>query len=83
MRPVEYFRKFYVDTALFGSASGTRCGIDFFGVERSMFASDCPFDPEGGPLYIRETIKVLDELDVSKQKREDLYLNNAKKILGV
>ena len=23
-----------------------------------MFASDAPFDPEGGPLYIRETIRL-------------------------
>jgi len=83
MRPLEYFRLFYADTALFGSASGTRCGLDFFGVERSMFASDCPFDPEGGPLYIRETIKVLDGLDVSKADREKLYLGTAKKVLGL
>ena len=81
--PVEYFRKFYVDTALFGSASGTRCGLDFFGVDRSMFASDCPFDPEGGPLYIRETIKVLDGLDVSKAERDKLYTENAERIIGL
>jgi aminocarboxymuconate-semialdehyde decarboxylase len=48
-----------------------------------MFASDCPFDPEGGPLYIRETIKVLDGLNVSRDERDRLYEGNAKKIIGL
>ena len=28
-----------------------------------MFASDCPFDPEKGTYYIRETLKILDGLE--------------------
>ncbi|MBM3485605.1 MAG: amidohydrolase [Alphaproteobacteria bacterium] len=80
-RPVDYFKMFYADTAVFGSASATRCGLDFFGTERAMFASDCPFDPEGGPMYIRETIKILNDLDITAKQREDLYINNARKLL--
>jgi hypothetical protein len=30
-RPVDYFRLFYADTALFGAAAGTACGLSFFG----------------------------------------------------
>jgi predicted TIM-barrel fold metal-dependent hydrolase len=82
-RPIDYFKMFYADTALFGSRAGTVCGLEFFGVDRCMFASDCPFDPEGGPMYIRETIKVLDSLEVSTAEREKLYLSNAKKIIGI
>ena len=45
---LEYFRMFYGDTALFGSASGLRCGLDFFGAERVLFASCRPavVDPQ-------------------------------------
>jgi len=82
-RPIDYFKMFYADTALFGSRAGTVCGLEFFGPDRCMFASDCPFDPEGGPMYIRETIKVLDSLDVSNAEREKLYLTNARKIIGM
>ncbi len=39
-------RIFYVDTALFGSISGAKCGLDFFGSDNVLFASDSPFDPE-------------------------------------
>lgn len=74
--PVEYFRGFYADTALSGSAIGTRCGLDFFGVDHVVFGTDCPFDPEGGPMYIRETIRVIDELDVSEADREAIYSGN-------
>jgi len=24
-----------------------------------LFATDCPFDPEGGPMFIRETIAAI------------------------
>ena len=80
-RPIDYFHMFYADTALFGGYAGTECGLSFFGKDRCLFASDCPFDPEGGPMYIRETIKVLDKLKVSDADREDLYLNNVRRLL--
>ncbi len=80
-RPIDYFKMFYADTALFGSLSGTKCGLDFFGADHCLFASDCPFDPEGGPMFIRETIKVLDQLEVSDGDRKNLFENNARKLL--
>ena len=39
-RPVDYFRNFYGDTALFGGQAATRCGLDFFGVDHAVFASE-------------------------------------------
>jgi len=54
------FKMFLADTALFGGVQATQCGLDFFGVDNVLFASDCPFDPEKGTMYIRETIKILD-----------------------
>jgi predicted TIM-barrel fold metal-dependent hydrolase len=80
-RPIDYFKMFYADTALFGSLSGTKCGLDFFGPERCLFASDCPFDPEGGSMYIRETIRALDQLEVSDGDRKCLFEDNARKLM--
>lgn len=82
-RPVEYFRRFYADTALSGSLSGTRCGLDFFGVDHALFATDCPFDPEGGPMYIERTIEVVEALDISDQDRAALYHGNLQRIAGL
>ena len=80
-RPIDYFHMFYADTALFGSASGTRCGLDFFGVDKLVFASDAPFDPEKGPMYIRETIRVVDGLDITEDERGRIYEGNARALL--
>ncbi len=76
-RPVDYFRLFYNDTAVGGSASAIRCGLDFFGAERVLFATDCPFDPEGGPMFIRDTIAALDRLALPDDEREMIYFKNA------
>jgi len=72
---------FYADTATFGSTPATQCALSFFGADHVLFASDAPYDPEQGPMYIRETIKVLDELPVSAADREKLYHKNAEKLL--
>jgi predicted TIM-barrel fold metal-dependent hydrolase len=83
-RPIDYFREaFYGDTALFGSLAGTKCGLAFFGVEHVLFASDSPFDPEKGPMYIRETIKVIDQLDVTPEERALIYEGNARRLLKI
>jgi aminocarboxymuconate-semialdehyde decarboxylase len=72
---------FYGDTALFGSLSGTRCGLDFFGVDHTVFASDCPFDPEGGPMYIREGIAVIDKLGLPDADREKIFNGNLRRLM--
>lgn len=82
-RPLDYFRMFYADTALFGSKGATECALGFFGVDHFLFASDSPFDPERGPMYIRETIKIIDELTISGEDRAAIYCTNAERLFGV
>jgi len=79
-RPVEYFKNFYADTALFGAAPATQCGFDFFGLENVVFASDMPFEPAPG-LYARETIKCVEGLDLTKEQKEQIYRGNAERLL--
>jgi aminocarboxymuconate-semialdehyde decarboxylase len=80
-RPLDYFKMFYADTALFGAFEATVCGLDFFGVDHVLFASDAPFDPEKGPMYIRETIEIVDRLQVTDDEREQIYWKNAAALL--
>ena len=81
-RPVDYFRMFYGDTALFGALAGTKCGLDFFGVDHVVFASDVPFEPKPG-LYIRETIRVIESLGLSAEDKDKIYRRNAERILKI
>ena len=80
-RPLDYFRMFYADTALFGAYDATVCGLGFFGADRVLFASDSPFDPEKGPMYIRETIGIIDRLPITPEERERIYWGNAVRLL--
>ncbi len=82
-RPLDYFKMFYADTAMFGAAHAIRCCIEFFGVDRILFASDTPFDPEKGPGYIRSTIENLESLELSEEDRAKIYEGNARRVLGV
>jgi predicted TIM-barrel fold metal-dependent hydrolase len=79
-RPQEYFKMFYADTATFGSRSAMECGLDYFGADQVLFASDSPFDPEKGPGYIRETIRCIEELPISAEDRKKIYEGNARKL---
>ena len=80
---LEYFREFWADTASFGSKKAIEHALEFFGPERVIFASDAPFDPEGGPMYIRETIAVIDALDIPDATRAAIYQDNTARLLGL
>jgi predicted TIM-barrel fold metal-dependent hydrolase len=81
-RPYDYFKMFWADTAVFGSRAATECGLKFFGTDQVVFASDAPFDPEGGPLYIRETLRIIDTLDISETDRAKIYQRNAERLFN-
>ena len=81
-RPVDYFRMFYADTALFGAGPATQCGMAFFGVDHVLFASDVPFEPSPG-LYIRETIRVLESIDLTPEQKHQIYQTNAERLLNI
>jgi predicted TIM-barrel fold metal-dependent hydrolase len=82
-RPLNYFKEnFYCDTAVFGGKPATECGLAFYPLEKIVFASDCPFDPEKGTYYIRETLKILDGLDMPKAKYKAIMHGNLEKLTG-
>ena len=77
---LDCFRDFYGDTAL--RRAGTVCGLEFYGVDHVLFASDAPFGPEGGRAYIRETIKVIASLDIPAADKEKICFRNALKLFN-
>lgn len=80
-RPLDYFKMFYGDTALFGALAATECGLAFFGADHLFFGTDMPFDPEKGPGFIRETIRCLDQMRASKEEKKKIYEGNARRLL--
>jgi aminocarboxymuconate-semialdehyde decarboxylase len=72
---LEYFRRFYGDTAMFGASTGLHSGLKFFGADHVVFSTDSPFAP------IKETIAALDDLGLSAIDREKITSGNAKRLL--
>src|SRR5262245_54055114 len=82
-RPFDYFKDFYADTAIEGVRAPMICGIEFFGADHVLFASDCPFDKEKGPGYIRSTIAVLESIEMPQETREKISYKNAQQMFGL
>ena len=80
-RPVDYFRMFYGDTALFGAAHAMECGLAFFGADHVLFGTDMPFDPERGPGFIRETIAAMERMRMTPEDKAKIYEGNARRLL--
>lgn len=79
--PIEYFRRFYADTALYGGMLSLMCGHAFFGADNIVFGTDMPYDCEGGDRYIRDTIKAIDEMNIAEADKIKIYQGNARRIL--
>jgi aminocarboxymuconate-semialdehyde decarboxylase len=80
-RPVDYFRLFYADTALFGAHHAMECGLAFFGADRVLFGTDMPFDPERGPGFIRDTIAAMERMRATPEDKARIYEGNARRLL--
>ena len=82
-RPLDYFKQdFYADTAVFGGVPATKCGMEFFPIDKIVFASDCPFDPENGAMYPRVTLQILEELKLDKETSDKVFYKNLEAVTG-
>jgi aminocarboxymuconate-semialdehyde decarboxylase len=79
--PMDYYKLLYADTALNGEIEPTRCGHAFFGTTACLFATDAPFDCEGGRSLIRDTIGAVDALPIAAAERERIFSGNARELL--
>jgi len=83
-RPLDYFKHdFYTDTAVFGGVPATHAGLAFYDLDKIVFASDCPFDPEKGTMYTRETLRILEGIDMPKVDKERIWHGNLERITQV
>ena len=80
-RPIDYFRQFFVDTAIGGSVAALRCGLDFYGADHVVFGTDFPYGPEGGMCFLRENIRAMTDLEMPLPERDSIYFANAQKLL--
>jgi predicted TIM-barrel fold metal-dependent hydrolase len=79
--PIDYFKMFYYDTALYGSTAALMCGYAFCGADHMLFATDMPYDSELGDRYIRQTIRSIEEMDIGESEKKKIFQDNARSLL--
>lgn len=79
--PLEYFRMFYADTAIYGSTPGLMCAYAFFGARRLLFGTDMPFDSEQGEKYTQQTIQSIEQMAIPASEKGLIFEGNARKLL--
>jgi len=79
--PIEYFRMFYHDTAIYGSTPGLMCAYAFCGADHMLFGTDMPYDSEFGDRYTRQTIESVQRMDISDLDKKKIFEDNARKLL--
>jgi predicted TIM-barrel fold metal-dependent hydrolase len=77
---LDYFRQFYVDTAMFGAPHAVECAIEFFGPGQVLFGTDMPL---GGPAVIVDTIADLRRLGLTPDEEDAVFSGNAQRVLGI
>jgi predicted TIM-barrel fold metal-dependent hydrolase len=82
-RPIDYYRLFYNDTAVYGNTPALMCCYAFFGAEHMLFGTDMPYDNEFGFRYVRQTIDAIGKMHISDAEKGLIFEGNAKKLLGI
>ena len=81
LKPIEYYKRLYADTALNGNIAATRCGHDFFETGHCLFATDAPFDAEQGKALIGGTITAVGAIETSAPDLARIRESNARALL--
>jgi len=78
---IEYFQKFYADTAISGSTIALMCGYSFFGSDNLLFGSDMPYGTLNSEQGLRRIINSVESMDVPQSDKEKIFSNNAQRLL--
>jgi aminocarboxymuconate-semialdehyde decarboxylase len=78
--PLEYFKRFYADTALFGAQHAVQCVLDFFGPDHVLFGTDMPLGP---PAAVEATIADIEGCGLSDLERSAVYADNVASLLAI
>lgn len=82
-KPLDYFRLFYVDTAINGNTPALMAAHSFYGAEHMLFGTDMPYGAGNSAERIRHTIKAIEGMSIPDSDKLKIFEGNAKKLLGV
>lgn len=81
--PIDYFKRFYNDTAIYGNTPALMCAYKFFGAEHLLYATDIPYDYAFGEVFTNQTIDAIEGMSIPDSDKKKIYEDNARKFLGM
>jgi predicted TIM-barrel fold metal-dependent hydrolase len=81
--PIDYFKRFWVDSVTQGSVSALMNAREVFGAERMVFASDFPFGTNGGRDFITSEMAALAKMPISSEEKERIWGQNLMELCGI
>lgn len=79
----DYFKQFYFDTAVGGSASAIKCGYDVFGSKHLLFSTDYPWGPDNGRGRLASYRRMIDQIGFPENDLLDILEGNARRLFGL
>jgi len=79
--PIEYYRRFYNDTAIAGYTPALMCAYEFFGPEHILFGTDMPMDSQMGYRLVRDIIVSIERMAIPEEDKKKIFEDNARKLL--
>ena len=71
----EHYKKFYVDTAIYGNTDGLMAAYNYYGADHMFFGTDAPLGPRWG--MVEDTIRSIERMDIPQEDKEKILRFNA------
>ncbi len=71
----EHFKKFYVDTAVYGNTDALMTAYNYYGADHMFFGTDAPLGPRWG--MVEDTIASIDRMAIPDEDKEKILKRNA------
>lgn len=83
-RPIEeYYERINADAVLNGSVHALECGIEAFGSDQIVFATDYPFGAANGREFMRENKESVEALDRSDRVKAQIFNENLRSLIDI
>jgi predicted TIM-barrel fold metal-dependent hydrolase len=76
--PLDYFRGFYADTAVY-TVGSIDCAREFLGADHVLFGTDAPFDATGGRSSVRESVAAIRNSSCTETEKESILTGNVRR----
>ena len=82
--PLEYYKKFYNDTAIHGNTYALMSAYELCGADHIVFGADMPLgDHYFGARSYRQTVAAIEAMQITPEEKKQIYVDNVLSLLRI